>query len=135
MDDWQQSYFNPIPPGRGHPIRRIENMIKRSDVQRAPESPAKWSKSQSRPEPLKQCANGACHVMHLKKGPYCSDDCSKLTYFIRQCRAWLRSPEKQADPGWNEVFAVYIGKFNSTAVFGSTTYNPHVPPELRRQVI
>lgn len=68
------------------------------------------------------CAN--CGQDSDKK-PYCSPDCKMVADNVRMMREWVRSPDKQADPDYDDAFVPRIGKLNSVAL--GWGYGVHQP--------
>jgi hypothetical protein len=59
------------------------------------------------------CANCA---QQTERKPFCSDDCKMIADNVRMMRQWIRSPEKQADSGYDDAFVPRIGKLYSVAL-------------------
>lgn len=63
---------------------------------------------------MKPCAN--CGNQHDKQGAFCGNNCAIVTEFIRLCRRWIREPDRQLDPGYNEVFTVKLALMTGIAL-------------------
>lgn len=140
--DWSQLRESSRGRPKTTPFARLEKMARQTDIERLPQSSAQWAKTQTMPKPVRVCVN--CDGMFIPPSQqrtnylYCRTECRQMAWFIRTCRTWVRSPVKQADHGWDEVFYIYLTKFNALAMHGYYHSHPsgsQMPAWLRKAVI